>query len=135
MSEKAPDDPPRAGSGPATPSALPPLARDELFERLWEATVERWDDLPAHQAVLGRAVDTEALADLAARYRALAREPEKKERAEERLQVILAAATSLMFSKKSVKTEKAGMSKLTWITLFSCAAALFQLLQMLIARR
>lgn len=138
MSDPPPDSHfPVTGGAPAS-STEPPTARivrDEVLEGLWAAVLERWDDMAPHQAALARAVESESLADLAARYRKLAGDPAKKERAEERLQAILGAATVLLMSKKTPAQKKSGLSAFTWITLVACAGALYQLAKMMAERR
>ncbi len=137
MSVPPPDpDLPPGDRAPSSPEAPPASAsRDDVLEGLWAAVLERWDELAPHQAALARAVEIEALADLAARYRKLAADPAKKERAEERLQAILGAATALLISKKTPPQKKSGLSAFTWITLVVCAGALYQLARMMAERR
>jgi len=79
---------------------------DELFEALWKRCLDGWDDEGPHRAILEHALRTEKLADLAGRYRAFKDDPEKRERAQKKVDGIVAAAMQLMMATKTpVRTK------------------------------
>ena len=79
---------------------------DALFEALWKRCVEAWDDDKPHQAILQHALKAEKLPDLAGRYRALKDDPEKKERAEKKINGIVLAATQMLMATKTPAVTK-----------------------------
>ena len=79
---------------------------DAALEALWQRVVEAWDDDRTHAALLEYALRTEHLPEVAGRYRALKDDPEKAERAQKRLNAIVAAATQLMMSMKTPARTK-----------------------------
>jgi hypothetical protein len=94
-------------SGSAPP--LPPpegATGDEALEALWQRVIEAWSDDKTHGALLEYALRTEHLPEIAGRYRALKDDPEKGERADQRLNAIVVAATQLMMSMKTPARTK-----------------------------
>jgi hypothetical protein len=79
---------------------------DDLFEKLWKRCLEAWDDEGPHRALLEHALRTEQLPDLAGRYRALTDDPEKKDRAQKKIDGIVAAAMQLMLATKTPPKTK-----------------------------
>jgi hypothetical protein len=99
-------------------------AKDALLEVLWANAVERWADDAVHSAVLDHALKTQALPELAGRYRALLADPEKAPIARKRLDGIVVAATSMLDSLKTPRVEKVPLS----ITLSAFGVCAFLLL-------
>jgi hypothetical protein len=94
-------------SGSAPP--LPPpegATGDEALEALWQRVIEAWSDDKTHGALLEYALRTKHLPEIAGRYRALKDDPEKGERADQRLNAIVVAATQLMMSMKTPARTK-----------------------------
>jgi hypothetical protein len=89
-------------------SAPPPVEEphDTGFDALWQRVLDCWDDDKPHGAVLEYALRTEQLPLIAGRYRALATDPVKGERAKKRLDAIVIAATQLMMSMKTPPNTK-----------------------------
>ncbi len=118
-----------ASSSPGLPPAEPlhsdPSA-DPIATALWAKVLERWDEMATHQAALAHAVASESLAELAARYRKLTADKDKKDRAEERLQAILSAATVLMLSKKTPKAPAKRFNLLTVVMALITLAVCFE---------
>jgi hypothetical protein len=77
---------------------------------LWQRVVDAWDDDKAHKALLELAVRTQALPEIAARYRGLADDPERGARAREKLDAIVIAATQLLLSTKTPRPGKTPLS-------------------------
>jgi hypothetical protein len=86
----------------------PPVeeTNDTAFDALWQRVLDCWDDDKPHGAVLEYALRTEQLPLIAGRYRALATDPVKGERAKKRLDAIVVAATQLMMSMKTPPQTK-----------------------------
>lgn len=104
------DSPEEPAAEPAAEPSAEDLAelgdRDALFEALWKRCLEAWDDDKPHQAILQHALKSEKLPDLAGRYRALKDDPEKKARAEKKLDGIVAAAMQMMMMTKTPAVTK-----------------------------
>jgi hypothetical protein len=81
-------------------------ATDQALDALWQRVVDAWDDDKAHKALLEYALRAQALPEIAARYRAVSGHPHRGERARERLEAIVTAATQLMLSTKTPKPGK-----------------------------
>ena len=79
---------------------------DELVEALWKRCLEAWDDEGPHRAILEHALRTEKLADLAGRYRAFKDDPEKRDRAQKKIDAIVASAMQLMMATKTPPRTK-----------------------------
>jgi hypothetical protein len=97
---------------------------DAVLEALWGRALERWDDRAVHAAVLEHAVRVQRLPDLAGRYRALAEDAERGAVAKERLDAIVAAATSMLWAMQTPKPTKTPLS----ITLSAFGICAFLLL-------
>jgi hypothetical protein len=87
---------------PEPDDASPALAPtgDLTFDALWNRTIAAWDDDRPHAALVEYAIRTERLPELAGRYRKLAEDPEKAERARKRLDGVVLAATNLLYATK-----------------------------------
>ena len=83
-----------------------PDDKDALFEALWKRCLEAWDDEGPHRAILEHALRTESLPDLAGRYRAFKDDPAKRERAQKKIDGIVAAAMQLMMATKTPARTK-----------------------------
>jgi hypothetical protein len=79
----------------------PGVEGDSVFDALWEQVLASWDDEARHHAVLGYALQTERLAALAERYRALKDDPARGARAAKKLEAVAMAATQLLLATKS----------------------------------
>ena len=100
------------------------LGRDPVLEALWKRVLDAWDDDRVHAAVLDHAVRTGGLPEIAGRYRALAGDPEKGDRAKTKLDAIVAAATNMLWSTKMPTPGKVPLP----ITLSAVGVSLFLLL-------
>jgi hypothetical protein len=101
-----------------------------IFEMLWKNALEKWDEDPAHRAILEHALKTESLAELAGRYRALKDDPEKGARAQKKIDGIVAAAMQLMMATKTpprTKTPWQWSAAATIVFLIVCAWLSYQL--------
>ncbi|MGH7438475.1 MAG: hypothetical protein ACRENE_22545 [Polyangiaceae bacterium] len=99
-------------------------AIDAVLEALWGRALEHWDDRSVHTAVLEHAVRVQKLPDLAGRYRALSEDAERGPIAKERLDAIVAAATTLLWAMQTPKPTKVPTS----ITLSAFGVCAFLLL-------
>jgi hypothetical protein len=79
---------------------------DAVLEALWTRVLSAWDDDKTHAALLEHAMRTQALAEIAGRYRALASDAEKGARAKLKLDAIVLAATNMLWSMKTPKPGK-----------------------------
>ena len=80
--------------------------KDAVFEALWKRALEAWDDDKPHAALLEHALKSEQLPDLAGRYRALERDPEKGARAKKKIDGIVIAATQMLMATKTPPRTK-----------------------------
>jgi hypothetical protein len=84
---------------------------DTLFEALWSRCVEAWDDDKPHTAILDHALKTQALPELAGRYRKIKEtDRDKAARAEKKINGIVVAATQILMSQKTPARTKTPMS-------------------------
>ena len=102
------------------------LPTDAVLEALWGRVLERWDDEALHGAVLEHAVRAQRLPELAGRYRSLAEDAERGAIAKERLDAIVAAATSMLWSMQTPKPTKTPIG--ITLSAFGICAFLFLLL-------
>ncbi len=79
---------------------------DPLLETLWERVLEAWDDDKPHAALLEHAMRTQALPEVARRYRALAGDIERGARAKDKLDALVVAATQMLLSTKTPKPAR-----------------------------
>jgi hypothetical protein len=96
---------------------------DPILDALWQRALATWDDDKVHVAVLDYALRAQALPEVAGRYRALVRDPDRGERAQKRLDALVAAATATLFATKTPKVEKVPLS-ITLSAFGLCAALL-----------
>lgn len=109
--EDAPKDhAPDASAADAPVDAESDLAsigdKDAVFEALWKRVLEAWDDDKPHAALLEHALKSEQLPELAGRYRALERDPEKAARAKKKIDGIVIAATQMLMATKTPPRTK-----------------------------
>jgi hypothetical protein len=78
-----------------------PSEADPILEALWRRVLEAWDDDKAHAALIDHGLRTQALPELASRYRALAADADKRAVAKAKLDAIVAAATQMLWSMKT----------------------------------
>jgi hypothetical protein len=97
---------------------------DAVLEALWTRVLEAWSDERVHTAVLDHAIRTEALPEIAGRYRALTADPEKGPLAKAKLDAVVVAATNMLWSTKMPVPGKVPLS----ITLSAVGVSLFLLL-------
>jgi hypothetical protein len=76
---------------------------DAVLEALWGRVLEAWDDERVHAAALDHALRSKALPTLAGRYRALLGDASKAALAQKRIDAIVLAATSMLFSMATPK--------------------------------
>lgn len=76
-------------------------AIDPVLEALWKRVLEAWEDDRTHAAIIDHGLRTQALPELARRYRALADDPQKGAVAHKKLDAIVLAATSMLFAQKT----------------------------------
>jgi hypothetical protein len=87
----------RETSSPDQPGAGP------AFETLWERVLAAWDDDRVHEAVLQYGLRTQALPELAGRYRRLLDDPGKARRAKAQIDAIVAAVTAQLTATRTPK--------------------------------
>ncbi len=107
---------------------------DAVLEALWARAVERWEDEAVHQAVLDHAVRSERLPDLAGRYRALSADADRGAIARKRLDAIVVAATTVLWSMQTPRPTKVPLS-ITLSAFGVCALLLTWLAWAMWARR
>ena len=78
-------------------------AGDAVLEALWTRVLEAWNDDKAHAALLEHALRSQALPDIAGRYRGLLGDGEKGALAKKKLDAIVIAATNMLWSMKTPK--------------------------------
>ncbi|MDP9002257.1 MAG: hypothetical protein M3O46_19360 [Myxococcota bacterium] len=81
-------------------------SQDPVLDALWMRVLERWDDEHLHAALLELALGTQALPEIAGRYRALVDDPEKGEVAKKKVDAIVIAATQMLMSMRTPKPGK-----------------------------
>lgn len=96
---------------------------DPILEALWRRALESWEEEKAHASLLDHAMGTGALPEIAGRYRALVDDATKGPLARKRLDAIVNAATSLLFSMKTPPPGKVPLP----ITLSAIGVCLFLL--------
>jgi hypothetical protein len=90
---------------------LPDLsANDPILEALWDRVAAAWDDDRAHAALLDHALRTQALPELAGRYRSLVSDPTRGALAKKKLDVIVIAATESLWAMKTPKPGRMPVS-------------------------
>ncbi len=79
---------------------------DIVFDTLWARVLSAWDDDKPHGALVQYAVKNHKLPELAGKYKSLTTDPDKKVRAQKRLDGVVMAATQLLFAMKSPPLPK-----------------------------
>ena len=97
--------------------------KDPVLEALWKRVLEAWDDDKTHAALLDHAMRSQALPEIAGRYRALSEDPEKGALAKKKLDGIVMAATQMLMSMKTPKPGKVPLP-ITLSALGICAVLL-----------
>jgi hypothetical protein len=77
------------------------ISGDAIFDTLWDRVVENWNDDKVHGAMIEYAVRGQMLPELAGRYKELTNDPDKKERAQKRLNGVVMAATEMLMAMKT----------------------------------
>jgi hypothetical protein len=77
-----------------------------VLEAIWKRVLDAWDDDRTHAALLDHAIRSQALPEIAGRYRALGEDPEKGLLAKKRLDAIVLAATQMLMTTKTPKPGK-----------------------------
>jgi hypothetical protein len=85
---------------------MPDGASDPVLEALWERALGAWEDDKVHGAILEYALRTQALPEVAGRYRSLVADPERGARAQKRIDALVATATQSLFATKTPRPEK-----------------------------
>jgi hypothetical protein len=85
---------------------LPDDAKDAVLDALWARVLDAWDDDKTHAALLDHALRSQALPEIAGRYRALVDDAEKGPLAKRRLDAIVLAATQMLWSMKTPRPGK-----------------------------
>ncbi|MGO9837296.1 MAG: hypothetical protein ACLP1X_24140 [Polyangiaceae bacterium] len=80
--------------------------KDPVLEALWVRVLEAWDDERTHAAAIDHGARNELLPELASRYRALVGDAQKGAVAQKKLDAIVVAATTLLFSQKTPAAGK-----------------------------
>ncbi len=75
-------------------------SRNAILDALWSRVLDHWDDERPHAALLDHAIRVHALPEIAGRYRALAGDDAKGTLAKKKLDVIVAAATQMLWATK-----------------------------------
>jgi hypothetical protein len=96
---------------------------DPVLEALWKRVIDAWNDDRTHAALLEHAMRSQALPEIAGRYRRLVDDPDKGALAKKKLDGIVSAATQMLMS---MKTPKPGKTPLP-ITLSAVAICLLLL--------
>jgi hypothetical protein len=79
---------------------------DPVFEALWKRTLEAWHDDATHAALLDHALRSQALPEIASRYRTLTDDPDKGTVAKAKLDGVVVAATQMLMSMKTPSPGK-----------------------------
>ena len=79
---------------------------DPVLEALWKRVIESWEDDRTHAALLDHALRSQALPEIAGRYRKLSDDPDKGALAKKKLDAIVVAATQMLMSMKTPKPGK-----------------------------
>lgn len=82
------------------------IGKDPILEALWEKAIAAWDDEKVHAALLEQALRAQRLPELAGRYRAVRDDADKGEIAKKRIDAIVTAATTMLFSMKTPRPTK-----------------------------
>jgi hypothetical protein len=98
-------------------------AGDPVLDALWKRVLESWDDDRTHAALLDHAMRTQALPEIAGRYRSLADDPGRGPLARKKLDAIVLAATQMLMSMKTPRPGKTPLG----ITLSAFAVCLLLL--------
>ncbi len=96
---------------------------DPILEALWSRALETWEEERGHANLLEHALRTGALPEIAGRYRRLVNDATKGPLARRRVDAIVSAATTLLFSMKTPPPGKVPLP----ITLSAVGVCLFLL--------
>jgi hypothetical protein len=107
---------------------------DVVFDTLWSRVVAAWDDDKPHGALVEYALRAQKLPELAGKYKAMTQDPEKKERAQKRLDGVVMAATQLLFAMKSPPLPKSN-KPLNIVAALGTLAAIIYLVYIVVRSR
>jgi len=79
---------------------------DAILEALWDRALRAWDDEKIHSALLDHALRSNALPEIAGRYRALLDDPDRSAIAKKRIDAIVVAASSMLLSTKTPRSDQ-----------------------------
>lgn len=79
---------------------------DAVLDALWHRALRAWDDEKVHSAVLDHALRSDALPEIAGRYRALLEDPDRGAMAKKRIDAIVVAASSMLLSTKTPRPDQ-----------------------------
>ena len=79
---------------------------DAILEALWDRALRAWDDEKIHSALLDHALRSNALPEIAGRYRALLDDPDRSAIAKKRIDAIVVAASSMLLSTKTPRPDQ-----------------------------
>jgi hypothetical protein len=97
--------------------------KDPILEALWAKALTTWEDDKVHAALLEQALRAQRLPELAGRYRSLIDDAEKGQIAKKRIDGIVTAATTMLFSMKTPRPTKTP----AWLLLSALATCLVML--------
>lgn len=109
-------------------------AQDPVLEELWKRVLENWDDERRHAALLEHAARTQALAEIAGRYRLVVGDPARADVAQKKITAIMTAATEMLMSMKTPRPGKVPLP-ITLSAVAICLAMLSWLAMALWGRR
>jgi hypothetical protein len=128
------DDEAKADEAKPTDKSAEEETGDVVFDTLWARVLEAWDDDKPHGALVTYAVKAQKLPELAGKYKSLTNDPEKKARAQKRLDGVVMAATQLLFSMKTPPPPKSNKVINIIATLMAVSAIIFLVYRIMMAR-
>jgi len=107
---------------------------DPVLDALWGRVLEGWSDDARHAMLIEHALRTQALPEVAGRYRALLGDPEKGAVAKKKLDAVVVAATQMLFATRTPRPGRVPLP-ITATALAVCALLLGWLFLALYGRR
>ena len=108
---------------------------DIVFDTLWARVLEAWDDDKPHGALVQYALKSQKLPELAGKYKSMTHDPEKKARAQKRLDGVVMAATQLLFAMKSPPLPKSNKTLNVIAVLMAISAMAFLAYRLIASKR
>jgi hypothetical protein len=108
---------------------------DLVFDTLWTRVLAAWDDDKPHGALVEYALRTQRLPELAGKYKSLTSDPEKKVRAQKRLDGVVIAATHLLMATKSPPLPKSNKLVNVFAVLLLAVTLAYSAYWMIMSRR